>query len=149
MDFIPLVLCASFAVDFVSVIIIIMPGFVIPAVPPVEMEILSMTQRSHKPHEGQSLLLVAAHCCPAVPEGDIMLVDEGHCAVDSRQGDVRLCQVHQVRLQMNVHFLRRAMESDVNIFTWTTEKNHQLTEETLSTLFKSQHNVTQSHLDAT
>lgn len=96
-----------------------------------------MTQRSHKPQEVQSLLLVAAHCRPAVAEGDIMLVDEGHCAVDSRQGDVRLCQVHHVRLQMNVHFLRRAMEPDVNIFTWTPEKNQQLTEETLSALFMS------------
>lgn len=76
-----------------------------------------------------------------------MLVDEGHAAVDTSQGDVGLGQVHHVRLQVNVHFLRRAVESDVNIFTWTTEKKHQLTEETPSTLFKTQHNVTPSSLE--
>lgn len=60
--------------------------------PPELMDTWSVC--AYKPQEVQMLLLDAAHRCPAVLEGDIMLVDEGHRAVNSRQGDVCLRQVH-------------------------------------------------------
>lgn len=60
---------------------------------------------AHTPHEVQSLLLDAARCCPTVLKWDTVLVDEGDRAVDSGQRNVCPCQVHQVWLEVNVHFL--------------------------------------------